>query len=99
MSDTNDVAMEVQELVWALVDEQATPEQAKRLESLLLEDDSARHIYALCMQMHADLHFLLSNQKTPETNKRTTIKAKGTRAALPVVDMPANQPFTSAFAP
>ncbi len=98
MSDTNDLVMEVQELVWALVDEQATPEQVKRLEDLLLVDDSARHIYALCMQMHADLHFLLSNEKMPQRNQKGQ-GAKSTRNALPIVDLPADQPFSSAFAP
>ncbi len=63
MHPTTDLLDEVQELVWALVDEQATEEQAQRLERLLLDNREARQIYITCMQMHADLHYLLGGKK------------------------------------
>lgn len=101
MNATSDLAMEIQELVWALVDDQASSEQARRLEELLLEDDDARQIYTLCIQMHADLYFLLNGKKTPlppaapKTN-RTQPPQKTSTPALPVSETPA---FSAAFAP
>jgi len=47
---------EVQELVWALVDDHATDEQVRRLEQMLLNSGEAREIYIKCMKLHADLH-------------------------------------------
>jgi hypothetical protein len=47
-----------------LVDEYATDNQVQRLEKLLLENEDARRTYMMCMQMHADLHFLLSGEKS-----------------------------------
>jgi hypothetical protein len=93
---------EVQELVWALVDDQATEEQVQRLEELLLENQEARRIYITCMQMHADLHFLLGGKKfeLPEalkeameakkSQKQSTSDSQspGRTAPLPLVDLP-----------
>ena len=45
----------VQELTWALVDEQITDDQMDELEALLLGDSKARDAYVRCMQLHADL--------------------------------------------
>jgi len=59
----NDLAAEVQDLVWALVDEQATDGQIHRLEELLLDNDDARRVYWSCMQMHGELYALLSGRQ------------------------------------
>jgi hypothetical protein len=96
------VAEEVQELVWALVDEYATDSQVGRLEKLLLENEEARRIYVMCMQMHADLHFLLSGQRsrlpatieelmkseTAAKGKKPAKGVKGSPTSLPVADLP-----------
>jgi hypothetical protein len=63
IDESNEPIDEVQELVWALIDDQATDTQIKRLEELLLADEEARRTYVMCMQMHADLHFLLGGKR------------------------------------
>ena len=94
MNQTNNVADEVQELVWAVVDDLATEEQMRRLEELLLDDSEARNIYVTCMQMHADLHFMLGGWKPrlPEIIEKAVEESKKSNerkpAPLPVVDMP-----------
>jgi hypothetical protein len=65
MVDTNSLASEVQDLVWALVDEQATDEQVRRLEELLLRSNEARTTYVRCMQMHADLRYMFGGRPSP----------------------------------
>ncbi len=87
MSNTNDLATTVQELVWALIDEQATPEQLSQLEQLCLESDEARQVYIRCIQMHADLRHLLGGMKpvVPLTPPAATGKPA---APLPLVDLP-----------
>jgi hypothetical protein len=54
---TGDVT--VQELTWALVDDQINDGEFQLLESMLLSDDAARHEYLDCIQLHTDLlaHF------------------------------------------
>jgi hypothetical protein len=93
VDETNDLLTEVQELTWALVDEQATEKDVQRLEDLLLGDDEARRTYVLCMQMHADLYYLLGKRerKLPAFIEKLTKQAKlqeKSQKALPLVDMP-----------
>jgi hypothetical protein len=49
----------VQELTWALVDEQISDDEFAQLNSVLLRDDKCRDTYLGCIQLHADLmaHF------------------------------------------
>jgi hypothetical protein len=49
----------VQELTWAIVDEQISADEMRLLDNLLLCDDEARRTYIGCMQLHTDLleHF------------------------------------------
>ena len=49
----------VQELTWALIDDQIESGEFQLLESMLLSDDAARDEYLNCVQLHADLvaHF------------------------------------------
>ncbi len=63
MYETSDMRSDVQELTWALVDEHATEGQIRHLEELLLEDREARRVYVMCMQLHADLHFMFGAKK------------------------------------
>jgi hypothetical protein len=96
MAEVDDVMTEVQELTWALIDQCASEEEVRRLEQLLLEHEEARRGYVLCMQMHADLHFLLNPPPPPTAvQKIIELKAKQRKVPLPVVDMPA----TAAFVP
>lgn len=92
MNETDEVMSEVQELVWSLIDDQATEMQVHRLEELLLEDEEARKTYVMCMQMHADLHFLLGGRpmQLPEavTKPQQPEKPKKTRTPLPLVNLP-----------
>ena len=105
MTETPDMASEIQELTWALIDEQATESQVRRLEELLLEDHEARQVYVMCMQMHADLHYLLSGRRPtlPAAVEQAIAaeKKKKTKPAavpLPLVDLsplPACLPIVS----
>jgi hypothetical protein len=49
----------VQELTWALIDDQIESGEFQLLESMLLSDDTARDEYLNCVQLHVDLiaHF------------------------------------------
>ncbi len=92
MHESDDLTNEVQELVWALVDDQASDQQVRRLEELLLESQQARQIYVMCMQMHADLHYLLSGKQPrlpiPLQKVGKATAATKSRPPLPVVELP-----------
>ncbi len=69
MTDSDSISIdptedEVEQLVWALVDEIITAEQMQRLEVLLRGDDESRNCYLRCMQMHADLHMMFSGDRS-----------------------------------
>ncbi len=51
--------MTVQELTWALIDDQINSDEFQLLDSMLLSDDAARGEYVNCVQLHTDLmaHF------------------------------------------
>lgn len=61
------VAERVEELTWALMDEQVNDDEFRLLETLLLADDNARGSYLGCVQLHADLisHFGAPARETP----------------------------------
>lgn len=60
MQDSEQLMEEVQQLVWALVDEVATDDQIRRLETLVLEHAAARRAYVDCMSLHAELQCMFS---------------------------------------
>jgi hypothetical protein len=98
MNETNDLLTEVQELVWALLDDQATERDINRLEQLLLDNDDARRAYATCVQMHNDLHSLLGGgEPTIDAIRGNAPKRP---SPLPLVDLPVggvNSPMVSGF--
>jgi hypothetical protein len=55
MADDATVRERVQELTWALLDEQITDDEKSLLDTLLLSDDNARRHYMECIQLHTDL--------------------------------------------
>ncbi len=59
MADDATIQERVQELTWALVDEEIDHDETRLLENLLISDDQARATYVSCVQLHVDLisHF------------------------------------------
>jgi hypothetical protein len=101
MNEANDARAEVQDLVWALIDEQATERQVRHLEGLLLASYEARLTYVMCMQMHADLCYQLSGKQRRlpfPIGPAKKLKSAGKSApGLPTVDLPAtvtDMPFS-----
>jgi len=81
----------VQELTWALVDDQIDSGEFQLLENMLLSDDAARREYLDCIQLHCDL--------TAHFAKPTGAAAEGTSpvlgfvgGAVPPLDTPTSQP-------
>lgn len=60
MSLSEQTIAEIQDLAWAMADEAITPEEVKRLETLLLADPEARKLYVECMQLQADLYMFFN---------------------------------------
>jgi hypothetical protein len=58
-ADDQVISDRVQELTWALLDEQINDDEFHLLDNLLLSDEKARGAYVGCVQLHADLmsHF------------------------------------------
>jgi hypothetical protein len=61
----------VEELTWALVDEQISDDEFRLLDTLLLSDNAARGTYIDCMQLHTDLtlHFTEQQAKSQPDGK------------------------------
>jgi hypothetical protein len=57
--DIEPLLKEVQELTWALLDENISSEESARLEQVLTDEEAARQIYLDCVQLHVELrqHF------------------------------------------
>jgi hypothetical protein len=57
--DEHVISERVQELTWALLDEQINDDEFHLLENLLLSDEKARDSYIGCVQLHSELiaHF------------------------------------------
>ena len=76
----------VQELTWALVDEQITDDEVRLLDNLLLSDDVARQTYIDCVQLHSDLmyHFREPAEKsTTRTGKSLVLGFLNESAVFP----------------
>jgi hypothetical protein len=97
MRRTTDVADQVPDLVWSLVDEQATPEQIRHLEELIVGDTKARKTYVLCMQIHADLHCLFRKRplRLPFPLVRAGTGETNAACGLPAVNLSQNSAVAS----
>lgn len=74
-ADDRVISDRVQELTWALLDEQINDDEFMLLDILLLSDDKARGSYLGCVQLHADLmaHFAVPSgpaATNPENGSR-----------------------------
>jgi hypothetical protein len=76
---------EVQDLVWAVVDEYATESQIRRLEQLVMTNEEARRTYITCMQMHADLCMLLGGKPVEFKLPKAEPVRRKARKSAPVV--------------
>ena len=62
----------VEELTWAMVDEQINAGEFELLDSLLLSDDAARETYLGCVQLHVDLmHFFAKQEANARPDGRS----------------------------
>ncbi len=53
---------EVEQLTWALLDDNISDEEFSRLEQVLVDEGAARQTYLGCVQMHVDLHQYFAEQ-------------------------------------
>ncbi|MEX2310067.1 MAG: hypothetical protein WD738_21020 [Pirellulales bacterium] len=67
------VVERVQELTWALLDEQITDDEMSLLDNLLLSDDVARKRYVECVQLHTGL---IMHYATPAAGAKVAGTAK-----------------------
>jgi len=89
MADDEVITQRVQELTWAMLDEELGDDEFRLLDSLLLSDDKARETYARCVQLHADLtsHFAAPSKSgsTPD-GKNIVLGSLGT--TIPPMSFP-----------
>jgi hypothetical protein len=72
--DENTRRERVEELTWAMVDEQINAGEFELLDSLLLSDDAARETYLGCVQLHVDLmHFFADAEAKKVASKSTSV--------------------------
>ena len=57
--------VDVEGLVWAMLDEQISEEDFGRLDNLLSDDDEARRLYLQCVQLHVDLANFFATKDKP----------------------------------
>jgi hypothetical protein len=89
MNETNDPMTEVEELVSALVDDQASDDQVRRLTELLLADSDARRLYLTCMRMHSDLDYLRGGVRFQQPPDITGMReSRESKPPLPAVEPP-----------
>lgn len=83
MALTEQAAQQIQDMVWALADDQLPPAETKRLEELLVADPEARQLYVQCMQLQADLHLFFN----PNLGKLPTdlIAGQPAKKSVPVM--------------
>ncbi len=51
----NSPRTDIQDLIWALLDETISDSDFKQLEAVLRSDEKARQLYVQCVQIHVDL--------------------------------------------
>jgi hypothetical protein len=74
-ADDRVISDRVQELTWALLDEQINDDEFILLDNLLLSDEKARGSYLGCVQLHADLmaHFAVPTGKAGTPGAGSTV--------------------------
>jgi hypothetical protein len=96
MHTTEDLLNEVQELTWALIDDQATDKDVARLEELLVAHNEARQTYVECMRLHTDLHFFFGPPpRLPQVLEKVLASKEKTppkTEPLPIVNFPTSHP-------
>ena len=65
MDKTTELEAEVEDITWALIDDQATQDELRRLEELLLHSREACQAYVRCLQIEADLYFQFGDKRPP----------------------------------
>jgi hypothetical protein len=85
----------IEDLVWAMLDEQISDDDIHRLEDLLGSDEDARQIYLQCVQLHVDLMYRFNPDynpaRDPQADRAGTVPA-------PPVGLPVDLPMPSADA-
>jgi hypothetical protein len=83
----------VQELTWALLDEDITDDEMSLLDTLLLTGEAARNRYVECVQMHTDLmvHYAQPS-KSADDSKPPVLSFLGNGVGI---DLPTSRPANS----
>ena len=65
----------VQELTWALLDDEIAEDEVSLLDTLLLTGESARNRYVECVQLHTDLmtHFAKENERAGKGGEKPPV--------------------------
>ena len=84
-ADDQLISDRIQELSWALIDEQISDDEFALLDNLLLSDEKARRSYVGCVQLHADLisHFAVPIGKSSVNPGSTVLGFLNSDSALP----------------
>jgi len=88
MSHDATVQERVQELSWALFDEQINDDELRLLENLLLSDDQARKTYVNCVQLHTDLAAHFARPAAPTAGDKTQVLGFLGGAVPPTTSLP-----------
>lgn len=78
----------VQELSWALFDEQINDDDLRLLENLLLSDDKARKTYVDCVQLHTDLAAHFAKPAAADQDAKTPVLGFLGSAFPPTTSLP-----------
>ena len=92
-SNAEDTSMQrVQELTWALLDEQISAEEFSELDNALLNDVQARQTYVGCVQFYGDLLAHFACYAAPPASPSTKSPILGfLNAAMPPLGLQSNQ--------
>jgi hypothetical protein len=90
-NDDHEALDRVQELTWALLDEQITSDEKSLLENALLSDAQARQTYVDCVQLQADLISHFAGDAAPPASALSKSPVLGyLNAGMPPIGLPSN---------
>ena len=91
-ADDGVISDRVQELTWALLDEQINDDEFILLDNLLLSDEKARNAYLGCTRLHADLmmHFAAIPAEQARVGSKTPVVGF-LSDALPPIEVPSTE--------